>query len=501
MTSVRKSPNMMSTTGRRPVIAAPTPRPVMPASEIGESTIRSVPNSSTRPASTLKGVPASATSSPITKTAGSRLNSSASASLTAWANVSVRVSTLSVDIVGHAAGVGEGCVEREGNTLRDLLAGAGCDRLQRVGGREVLLREPAPVQRERVALTAPQLFLVLRPVVRPVDVADVVAVVTVGVAQEKRGAPAAPGPLDELDGGAVHGAHVLSVDLPRLDPEGARSRQDVAGGRLEVVRVLVVLVVLADVDDGQRPERRHVHHLVEEPLPERPLAEEADGDLVGAAPFGGERRAGRDSGRAADDRVRAEVAVLVVGDVHRAALPAAVSGLLAEELGEHAAHLRALREAVPVPAMRRRDPVVAPKSRADADCDRLLTDVEMRQAGHLGAAVELVRLLLEEADQHHSPVHLEREIRLDVHRRRGPGHADTSVFTPDIAASTSNSTAKSFSPTPVPFAAVSSSFVTAVVGSGTSSSRPSSSARFRSFCIMRQSNHASSGCSSTKGPR
>ena len=30
MISVRKSPNMMSTTGRRPVIAAPTPRPVKP---------------------------------------------------------------------------------------------------------------------------------------------------------------------------------------------------------------------------------------------------------------------------------------------------------------------------------------------------------------------------------------------------------------------------------------------------------------------------------------
>ena len=48
---------MMSTTGRSPVIAAPTPSPVMPGSEIGESRTRSVPNSSTSPASTLNGVP------------------------------------------------------------------------------------------------------------------------------------------------------------------------------------------------------------------------------------------------------------------------------------------------------------------------------------------------------------------------------------------------------------------------------------------------------------
>ena len=57
MISVRKSPNMMSTTGRMPVIAAPSPSPVIPASEIGESMTRSGPNSSTSPARTLNGVP------------------------------------------------------------------------------------------------------------------------------------------------------------------------------------------------------------------------------------------------------------------------------------------------------------------------------------------------------------------------------------------------------------------------------------------------------------
>ena len=52
-----KSPNMMSTTGRKPVMAAPTARPVKPASEIGVSMTRSLPNSSTRPFTTLNGVP------------------------------------------------------------------------------------------------------------------------------------------------------------------------------------------------------------------------------------------------------------------------------------------------------------------------------------------------------------------------------------------------------------------------------------------------------------
>src|ERR1035441_2335486 len=60
MVRVMKSPNMMSTTGRRPVIAAPTAIPVNPASEIGVSSTRSLPNSSSKPERTLKGVPASA---------------------------------------------------------------------------------------------------------------------------------------------------------------------------------------------------------------------------------------------------------------------------------------------------------------------------------------------------------------------------------------------------------------------------------------------------------
>src|SRR5919205_423447 len=142
MTSVRKSPNIRSTTGRRPVIAAPTPRPVKPGSLIGVSITRPVPNSSTRPDSTLNGVPASATSSPITNTVGSRRISSASASLTAFAKVSSGI-----------------------EILRDP------DEV--VGRREALRLEPRAEDGERVALAPPQLLLVLRAVVRAVDVADV----------------------------------------------------------------------------------------------------------------------------------------------------------------------------------------------------------------------------------------------------------------------------------------------------------------------------------------
>ena len=89
--------------------------------------------------------------------------------------------------------------------------------------------------------------------------------------------------------------------------------------------------------------------------------------------LGRERRAGGDARAAADDRVRAEVAGVGIGDVHRAALAFAVAGFLAEELREHPVGRRAFGEAMSVPAVRARDEVVLAKRFADAAGDRFLT--------------------------------------------------------------------------------------------------------------------------------
>src|SRR5215471_626766 len=176
MTSVRKSPNMMSTTGRIPVIAAPTPRPVIPASEIGESSTRSGPNSCTSPASTLNGVPASATSSPTTNTAWSRRISSASAALIACAKVSS-----GKDVLRHLARIGEGRGERERHSPLDLGPRVALDLPELVRACELSILEPAPEEGERIPTAAPELLLLLRAVVAAVDVADVVAVIAIRV--------------------------------------------------------------------------------------------------------------------------------------------------------------------------------------------------------------------------------------------------------------------------------------------------------------------------------
>src|SRR5215472_10981043 len=362
MTSVRKSPNMMSTTGRIPVMAAPSAMPVKPGSEIGVSMTRSVPNSSTRPFSTLKGVPASATPSPRMKTAGSRRISSASASLTAWPMVSWRrpsAGPLSVDILGDLRRVGEGGFQPERDARCHLGPDLLVERLQLVGAGGSALCQARGQQRDRVPVAKPGILLLPGSVVRAVDVAHVVAAVAVGVAEQKARSLTGPRPLDRSGRGCVHRHHVLAVDLGRLDAERPGARGQVARRRLQIVGVLVVEVVLADVDHRQAPERSHVHRLVEQALTKCPIAEEADGHLIGAAPPGRHRGAGRDAPATADDRVGAQVAPLLVGDVHRTALAPAVAGLLAKQIREHPVYRRPLGQAVTVAAMGAGDVVVA----------------------------------------------------------------------------------------------------------------------------------------------
>src|SRR6266508_6132690 len=157
---------MMSTTGRIPVIAAPTPIPEMPASEMGESITRSGPNSSTRPERTLNGVPASATSSPIKKTRWSRRISSASASLTASANVISRTAVrltafstlLGVDVSIHLRRIRIRSGEREALPLLDLDGNPLVDAPELGVVRVAVFAHPLPQELDGVA-TRPPLFL------------------------------------------------------------------------------------------------------------------------------------------------------------------------------------------------------------------------------------------------------------------------------------------------------------------------------------------------------
>src|SRR5208282_5478019 len=186
MVSVMKSPNMMSTTGRNPVMAAPTAIPVNPASEIGMSTTRSLPNSSSNPERTLKGVPASATSSPKITTVGSRLISSASASRIACANVSSRPLVDSpppsgIHILAHSIDRGVRRGNREFDCSLHLGLDFALDDIERRLIGELLFDQKVSKIGDRVPFGLPGLFLLLRTVVLAIDIADVMTVIAIRI--------------------------------------------------------------------------------------------------------------------------------------------------------------------------------------------------------------------------------------------------------------------------------------------------------------------------------
>src|SRR5215470_15561130 len=161
-----------------------------------------------------------------------------------------------------------------------------------------------------------------------------------------------------------------------------------------------------------------------------------------------------------------------------------------------------------MPAVRAGDVVRLPQGFADPHGNRLFANVKVRQSRHQRARVQLIHLPFKLTNHHHASIYAHPLLRLHIltHSRlvRGRGHweaPDTFVGNPDICAKTSNTTAKSFSTNPIPRAAVKNSFVTAVVGIGTSSCLPNSSASSMSFCIMFTLNQASSGIFNTNGPR
>src|SRR6516162_6739020 len=156
--------------------------------------------------------------------------------------------------------------------------------------------------------------------------------------------------------------------------------------------------------------------------------------------------------------------------------------------------------------MRTGDVIVNAHCLANSNCDSLFPAVEVCQAWHERAGIELVDLLFKQPDAHHLPVRVQPLLVVgsDIGLRFGNHRVHcffppvvTGVDTPDIAARTSNMHAKSYFVQPMPRAAVRNSLLTAVVGKGTSSWRPSSMASTMSFCIMLTSNQASSGCSRT----
>jgi len=128
-----------------------------------------------------------------------------------------------------------------------------------------------------------------------------------------------------------------------------------------------------------------------------------------------ERGARRDGQPAARDAVRAEKADLERGHVLRAAAPARVSRLAAEDLRHDPSRLAAFGEEVSVTAVGAAEVVLRLERSDDAHGHRFLSDAQVTRPRHLTFEEKLVQPLLEPTDQEHVTVEF-LELRLvEIH--------------------------------------------------------------------------------------
>ncbi|GIU86514.1 MAG: hypothetical protein KatS3mg009_1029 [Acidimicrobiia bacterium] len=273
--------------------------------------------------------------------------------------------------------------------------------------------QPARVHEQRVA-PGPLGDLFLGAVA--LRVALVVPVVPVGERLDDRRPLARARPLDRPGRRGRDRHHVVPVHRRVGDAVAGRAAFERCGVLGRCGRELGVPVVLAEEDDRQPPDRGEVDRLVERARGDRAVAEERDRDRAVAAQACGPRGTDGDRQACGDDPVRAEDADPGIRDVHRAAAAAVGAVGAREQLGEHRERVESLGEAVPVPAVRRRDHVGRAQRPARADGGRLLADGQVHEAGHLACAVAGCDPLLEPAHDQHPPVHLE-EVGAGEHGR------------------------------------------------------------------------------------
>src|SRR5581483_5944172 len=225
-------------------------------------------------------------------------------------------------------------------------------------------------------------------------------------------------PRDRLRGHVAHGEHVVPVCDDAREAVARRPVGEVRDPRRRGRgRRDRPLVVLAHEHDRRVEHGREVARLVQDPLVGGSVPEETGDDAVAALQAQPVRGADGERARAADDRVRAEHALLHRRDVHAAAAPPAVAVLAADDLRHHPPQVETLGDTVTVAAVGARDQVVGTERRADTDGDRLHADVRVHRAADELLLEQLHRAQLEAAD----PPHGEEQLLQLLHRRRRRG--------------------------------------------------------------------------------
>src|SRR5882757_1243959 len=312
-------------------------------------------------------------------------------------------SGLDQDVGPQLRRIGLGTVLRIFRCVVHDLADLGINRLERCFIGLLLVEQDLAHMVDRIALIAILVDFFLGPVLR--RVAHRMAAIAIGLHLEDVRALAAAGMFDGLLAGCPHRQHVHAVHALAGDAEGFAMAIELGGGRGALDGgPHAVAVVLDDVDDGELPEGRHVHGLVDLALVGAAVAEIGQRDVLGAVVLVRESEARADRHLGADDAVAAIEILLAAEHVHRAALALGIAGAATGQLGHHALGVHAGGQHLAVVAVGGDDGVLGLDGRLHAHDDGFLADIEMTEAADQAHAVELAGALLEAADQQHVAV-------------------------------------------------------------------------------------------------
>src|SRR5262249_44379444 len=115
---------------------------------------------------------------------------------------------------------------------------------------------------------------------------------------------------------------------------------------------------------------------------------------------------------AANDGVTAHEAFFHFKEVHRSTTALRAACRLAEQLGHRSLHIPDSHQIMSMLTVRGQNVVSGLDRRDRTDRDRLLTDIEVKEATHLAAGIRPRRLFFKAADANHIAVKRKHEISI-----------------------------------------------------------------------------------------
>ena len=165
------------------------------------------------------------------------------------------------------------------------------------------------------------------------------------------------------------------------------------------------MVHLVDKNYRKLPRGRCIQRLMEGAAIRRAVAEKHHGHLVIMKyPAICQCRAYRQIIPAAYNAVGAQHSDGKIRNVHGAASAVAKAGLLTVNLRHHPVNIRALGNAVSMPAVRGFDQIILPQGSADTGGNGLFPNVQMHKSGKLLVQIVPLHAFLKAADQLHRAV-------------------------------------------------------------------------------------------------